>query len=149
MSLLEHSLVVKRSTLPRAGKGLFTRVFIPKNTIIAEYRGKVSTWKEVNHGDGSNGYLYYVNRNLVIDAKNHTKSKARYANDARGFEKIKGILNNSVYVEKDGKVYIQSKKDIPAGAEIFVDYGREYWETMRYNERIERHRQLQAAKARA
>ncbi|PZR24775.1 MAG: SET domain-containing protein-lysine N-methyltransferase, partial [Azospira oryzae] len=47
MALLEKHLYVKKSTLPGAGKGLFTKVFIPKGTRIIEYKGEVLTWKEV------------------------------------------------------------------------------------------------------
>jgi uncharacterized protein len=137
MALLEHSLVVKRSKLPGAGKGLFTKTFIPKHTLIAEYKGRLTTWKEVNGDHGSNGYLYYVNRKLVIDAMPYKKSKARYANDAKGRMKVKGIVNNATYVEKDSRVFIQSKKDIAPGEEIFVEYGPEYWEAIRFNEKLD------------
>ena len=96
MALLENQLVVKRSTLPQAGKGLFTKKIIPKGTRIVEYKGRVKTWKEAAHED--NGYIYYVSRNHVIDAHRYKKSLARYANDARGLQQIKGITNNSAYV---------------------------------------------------
>ncbi len=48
MALLEGQLIVKRSTLKGAGKGLFTTRDIPRGTKIAEYKGKVSNWKEVD-----------------------------------------------------------------------------------------------------
>lgn len=147
MAFFEDSLVVKKSTLPGAGKGLFTRVLIPRNSIIVQYKGRLSTWKEVQHDNGSNGYLYYVNRNLVIDARPYKKAKARYANDARGTRKINGVRNNAVYIEKDSKVFIQASKDIQPGEEILVNYGKEYWDTVRYNERISK--KEKAAKARS
>lgn len=136
----ETHLVVKRSTLPGAGKGLFTKKFLPKGTRITEYKGKITTWKEVNHSNGDNGYIYYVNRNHVINAAPYTKIKARYANDARGIARMKGLGNNSVYAEVDGRVFIESIKDIPAGSEIFVGYGKEYWEVIRYNKKLEERR---------
>jgi SET domain-containing protein len=138
MKLLENKLVVKRSTLPGAGKGLFTKVMIPKGTKVVEYKGTITTWKEVDHTEGENGYIYYVKRNYVIDARPHPKALARYANDARGLERIKGITNNSEYKEEGLKVFIVTKKDIPAGSEILVDYGQEYWKVIRYNMRLER-----------
>ncbi|WP_431210577.1 SET domain-containing protein [Puia sp. P3] len=46
MPLLEKQLVVKRSTLKGAGKGLFTTRDIPRGKKIVEYKGKVTTWKE-------------------------------------------------------------------------------------------------------
>ena len=133
MALLEKQLVVRRSTIPGSGKGLFTKEFIPKGTRIVEYKGKITTWKEVKHDNGSNGYIYYVTRNHVIDARTYTKALARYANDARGVQKIKGVTNNAVYAEDKLKVYIESTKDIPPGSEILVSYGKEYWDTIRYN----------------
>jgi SET domain-containing protein len=131
MALLEKQLVVKRSTLPGAGKGLFTKKFIPKGTRIVEYKGKISSWKDADHRNGGNGYIYYVKRYHVIDALPRPKALARYANDARGMNKVKGISNNADYVEDGLKVYIESTKDIPANSEIFVGYGKEYWDVIK------------------
>lgn len=133
MALLEKQLVVKRSTIPASGKGLFTKKFIPKGTRIVEYKGKITTWKEVEHNNGANGYIYYVTRNHVIDARTYTKALARYANDARGLQKIKGLLNNAVYVQDKLQVFIEAAKDIPANSEILVSYGKEYWDAIRHN----------------
>src|SRR5262245_4794336 len=110
MALLEKQLFVKRSTLPNAGKGLFTKKSIPKGTRIIEYKGKVRTWKEVQDEEGENGYIYYVKRSHIIDALKDKKSLARFANDARGLQRVKGITNNSEYVEDGLKVYIESAK---------------------------------------
>lgn len=137
MALLEKQLVVKRSGLPDAGKGLFTKKFIPKGTRIVEYKGRITTWKEVDHKKGDNGYIFYVKRNHVIDALPYPKALARYANDARGLTTIKGITNNCEYVEDGTRVFIEAKKDIPAGGELFVGYGKDYWDTIKKNKKIE------------
>lgn len=133
MALLEKQLVVRKSKIPNAGKGLFTRKFIPKGTWIVEYKGRVSTWKEVKDEDGKNGYIFYINRNHVIDGKPYLKALARYANDARGLVKIPGLSNNADYVTDGKRAYIEAKKDIPAGSEILVDYGKDYWKVIRAN----------------
>jgi SET domain-containing protein len=132
----QNHIEIKKSNLPGAGKGLFARNFIPKRTLITEYKGRIRTWAEVKQDKASNVYLYYVNRNHVIDARNYKKSKARYANDARGLQRIKGFFNNAVYIEKDGRVFIESARDIAPGEEILVSYGKEYWDAIRYNEKI-------------
>jgi SET domain-containing protein len=132
MALLEKQLEVKESTIPNSGKGLFTTEFIPKGTRIVEYKGRITTWKEVKN-DSGNGYIYTINNNHVIDAQKTLKALARYANDARGIVRVKGITNNCTYVNDGLKAYIESVKDIPAGAEIFVDYGKEYWDVVREN----------------
>jgi len=138
MALLEKQLYVKKSGIPGAGKGLFTKEFIPKGTRIVEYKGKRTVWKDVKDDDGKNGYLFYINRNNVIDALPATKTLARYANDARGMVRIKGVLNNSDYIIDGKKVFIEAAKDIPPKAEILVDYGREYWQVIRHNLKIDR-----------
>ena len=133
MALLEKHLTVNESTLPGAGKGLFTKKFIPKGTRIATYKGKVTTWKEADHRDGANGYIYYVKRTHVIDALPFKKALARYSNDARGLKRVKGITNNCHYVEEGVNVFIEAKKNIHPGEELFVHYGKEYWDAIRFN----------------
>lgn len=136
MPLYEKHLYVKKSTLPNAGKGLYTKVDIPKGEKIVEYKGKITSWKDVKDDDGKNGYIFYVKRYHVIDALPTPQHLARYANDARGLSKIKDIRNNCDYVTDGLKAYIESKKFIPAGSEIFVDYGPDYWKTIKENIRL-------------
>ena len=136
MALLEKQLLIKRSKIPGAGKGLFTKQFIAKGTRIIEYKGRITTWKEVLQGNDFNAYVYYVKRDYVIDAMLHKKALARYANDARGLSKIKGLTNNTKYVEDDKKVFMEAVKDIPACSEILVSYGKDYWNVVNKNERV-------------
>ena len=135
MPLLEKYLVVKHSTIPGAGKGLFTKKMIPRGTRIIEYKGKITTWKQVDHKDGFNAYIYYVNRNHVIDASAFKNSLARYANDAKGSKKIQSLKNNCLYVQDGMRVFIESKKEIPADSEILVGYGKEYWDVIHNNQK--------------
>lgn len=146
MALLEKQLKVKTSTLPNAGKGLFTLKPIPKGTRIVEYKGKASTWKDVEHNEGNNGYIYYVSRNLVLDAANDKTALARYANDARGLGRVKGITNNSEYVNEGKRVFIEAIKDIPANSEILVPYGPEYWQVIRHNIKIDKENEKERLK---
>jgi uncharacterized protein len=133
MPLLEKHLIIKRSTLKGAGKGLFTSKDIPKGTKIVEYKGKITTWKEVDDRKGLNAYIYYVNRNHVIDARTTKKEFARYANDAKGLLRSEGISNNCTYEIEGIKVYIKAMRKIPAGSELFVGYGKEYWDIIKEN----------------
>ena len=135
MALLEKYLVIKQSTLPGAGKGLFTKKAIPKGTRIVEYKGKITTWKEVDHLDGLNEYIFYINRNHVIDGSKHKKAFARFANDAKGSKKNSGLINNCKYVVDGSKVFLESKKEILPNEEILAGYGKEYWDTIRVNKK--------------
>jgi uncharacterized protein len=133
MPLLEKHLIVKRSTLKGAGKGLFTRKDIPRGRKIVEYKGRISTWKEVDARKGFNGYIYYVTRSHVIDARTTKEALARYANDAKGLSKTDSITNNCTYIIEGLKVYIKAMRNIPAGSELFVGYGKEYWDIIKEN----------------
>lgn len=147
MALLEKKMVIKKSTLPGAGKGLFTKVFIPKGTRMVEYKGEIVTWKEVEKmADDRNGYVFFFNNRYCIDAWKTKKGIAHYANDARGLVRVKGLTNNSEYVTEGKRCYIEATKDIPAGSEILVGYGAEYWQVIRYNLRLEQRNKEKAGK---
>lgn len=131
MALFEKHLVVKKSRLPNAGKGLFTKRDIPKGTRVVEYKGRIQPWRDVKDEDGINGYLMYINRNVVINGLNALKTLARYANDAGGLVRVKGIRNNSEFVSEGKRCFIEATRNIKAGEEIFASYGREYWTLIR------------------
>lgn len=138
MPLLEKHLIIKRSQLPKAGKGLYTKVPIKKGTRIAEYKGRIQPWREVKEQDGYNGYLMYITRNTVINALPAIKTLGRYANDAHGPSKIKGIHNNAEYISEGRRCFIEATRVIKAGEEILVGYGREYWTLIKKINRLKR-----------
>ena len=148
MALLEKYLFTKKSTLPGAGKGLFTKAFIPKGTRIVEYKGEILTWKEVEKmPDHRNGYVFYFTLKHVIDAWKTTRSVAHYANDARGISRVPEIRNNADYVTEGKRCFIEALRDLPAGTEILVDYGKEYWQVIRSNIREEQTKARKAGRA--
>ncbi len=127
MALLEKQLFIKRSQIPKAGKGLFTKEPISKGSYIVEYKGKVCAWKDIPVKRNINTYVYYINRNHVIDALPNKKALARYANDANGVNKVERLVNNSRFIVEDGRVFIIAKKNIVSYSEILVGYKREFW----------------------
>jgi hypothetical protein len=131
MPLFEKYLRIKKSKLPKAGKGLFTQIDIPKGKRVAEYKGKLRLWKEIKHLDGYNGYLMYITRNAVIDAQPYLKTFGRYANDANGLGKSPGLKNNCEYVSEGTKCYITSLRSIKKSEEILVGYGKDFWALQR------------------
>jgi len=110
MALLQKKLFIKTSGIPAAGKGLFTKELIRKGTRIIEYEGEITSWENILHIEQDtkiiNKYLYYLNRDHVIDAAGHPNALARYANDATGLRRFKGKVNNARYVEDNGRVFI-------------------------------------------
>ncbi len=129
------ALIVKRSQLPNAGKGLFTTKKIAKNEKIIEYKGEIIDWKEYEKrvAEDKDGYLFFISKKRCIDAFSTPEHKARYANDAAGLSRVKGLRNNSSYQIFGDKCFIVAEKNIEAGEEIFVNYTKEYWDCIRYN----------------
>ncbi len=133
--LIKRKLQVKKSTLPGAGKGLYALENIAKGEIVVEYTGEEIDWQEYKARVEKNqdGYLFFINWKKCIDAFHTPDALARYANDANGFSKVKGCRNNAVYKVMKGRAYIVATRKVMAGAEIFVDYSRDYWKAMEHN----------------
>lgn len=129
----EKDLFIKKSGLPGAGKGLFTHEPITAGELVTAYKGRASTWKKITQNETFNGYVFYISRNHVVDAMKTMQAMGRYANDAKGLNKIKGLRNNCEYIIRQKKVFIRAIRNIPAGAEILVDYGKEYWDVVKQN----------------
>ncbi|MDQ3049733.1 MAG: SET domain-containing protein-lysine N-methyltransferase [Bacteroidota bacterium] len=126
-------LKVKKSSLPGAGKGLFTPSDIKKGQIVCEYEGERITWKQAieRNDENKGGYVFFINNNNCIDAFHYKDTFGRFANDAAGVGRIDGFRNNSTYDIVKNKVFIRATRNIEAGSEIFVSYGRAYWNVMR------------------
>jgi len=130
------ALKVKTSLLPNAGKGLFTDKPIKKGEKVIEYLGEIIDWKEYEKRvlEDKDGYLFFINKKKCIDAYSTPEHKARYANDAAGLSRVKGLKNNADYeVFNNENCFIVARRDIEAGEEIFVNYTKEYWDCIRYN----------------
>ncbi len=126
------TLFIKTSTLPGAGLGLFAKVDFKKGDIITEYKGRRRTWAEVED-DADNYYIYHIDDDNVIDAQKQPGSFGRYANDATGLTRVPGIKNNAEYFEDDNRVYIRATRNIAAGNEVLVAYGKGYWKQVKEN----------------
>ena len=135
VNCMPPKLYLKKSGIPGAGKGLYTRELIKKGTYVIEYTGHIVTWKKVLEMQKftgiSNQYLYYLNRNHVIDASEFPETLARYMNDARGFSKKRGVVNNCKFTEKGKRVFIEAIRDILPQKEILISYGKEYWDIIK------------------
>ncbi len=127
------ALIVKTSRIPNSGKGLFTTKPIKKDSKVIEYRGEIIGYKEYRQRarKEQDHYLFYLRKELCIDALHTPQYKARYANDAMGFKRVKGLKNNCDYIIFEDKCFIVAARDIKAGEEIFVNYTASYWKSMR------------------
>lgn len=145
---MKENLEVKTSTIPNTGKGLFTNRDFKKGDFIVEYLGEIINEAECDKRAEKDqyGYIFYISKQNCIDAFHTPEHLARYANDAKGLTKIKGITNNASYEIHKKRGWIKAEKNIKAGAEIFVSYGAEYWKDIRYNIKLDEDRLKEAEK---
>lgn len=136
---MNEDLEVKESQIPGAGKGLFTKRDIKKGERIVEYLGEIITEAECDRRAEKDeyGYIFFISKKKCVDAFHTPNELARYANDAKGLTKVKGLKNNCCYTVYKNSGWILAEKDIKAGSEIFVSYGAEYWREIRYNIKLD------------
>jgi SET domain-containing protein len=131
MIISRKYLFIKKSKLPDAGNGLFTRILISKGDRIVEYKGRRELWKNVKHTDGYNGYLFRLDLATAINAEPYKKALGRFVNDASGLTRVKGLRNNAEYNIYGDRCYIEAIRSIKKGDEILASYGKEYWDLIR------------------
>jgi uncharacterized protein len=109
-------LEVKKS---KTGLGLFAMEPIKKGAKVIEYIGDKVTTDEANRRGGM--YLFELNSKWTIDGKSR-KNTARYINHA-----CEPFCNCEAEI-RNGRIWILAKKNIPAGDELFYDYGIEMFD---------------------
>jgi uncharacterized protein len=147
-----EDLEVKKSQIPGAGKGLYTKRDIKKGERFVEYLGEIITDAECDRRAEEHdqyGYIFYISKKKCVDAYHTPNELARYANDAKGLTKVKGITNNCCYTVYKNSGWIKAEKNIKAGDEILVSYGAEYWKDIRYNIKLDAEKAKAAAKEKA
>jgi len=126
---------VKKSQIPSAGDGLWAEKDFKRGEVIVKYDGDKITWKECERRNeaqkGHGCYYLYISKRKCIDAQYTLWAKGRYANDATGLSRVEGLRNNARYEIIKGEAYIKASRNIKAGQEILVSYGRSYWNTLK------------------
>ena len=119
----DMDFVVKKSTIPRAGKGLFSLVRIKAGETIGEYTGKILTDIQAeNEPYVTSDYLLWVCKNHYILGEGKLSNHTRYINHKTNGN---GCI---VATMRWKKARIEATKTIYPEQEIFFDYGDYYWE---------------------
>lgn len=114
---------IRTSTLPGAGKGLFTRVPIGEEETIGFYTGELITYEELAKGRFSGSdYLLGLTRHWLIAGEGPKAGYTRYINH---HAEPNALLITSTRWKTARFV---ATRDIAPGEEIFFDYGELYWE---------------------
>jgi hypothetical protein len=109
--------VVRRS--PIHGRGVFARVDIPKGERVIEYKARRITWAQADRwyaddeSKPSHTFLFTLDDKYVLDG-NKDANSARWINHS-----CKPNCESEIV---DGRIWIESIRNIKAGEELFYDY---------------------------
>ncbi|HYW55889.1 MAG TPA: SET domain-containing protein-lysine N-methyltransferase [Polaromonas sp.] len=102
------------------GKGMFAVQDLAEGETLIEYVGEVVTWKEAlrrhphDPKDPNHTFYFHIDEKHVIDAK-YGGNSSRWINHS--------CDPNCEADEDGGRVVIKALRNIPAGQELFYDYG--------------------------
>lgn len=119
MRLYTKYLRIRKSQL--SGRGVYTSCFIPKHRFVTIYSGER---KHINQVNVYNPYCVKISKNYVIVGN---KCIAGVMNDAKGPCQKPNCKNNVMLLKVGRHVFVYSLKNIPKEDELFVSYGKEYW----------------------
>ena len=136
----EYPFKIKNSTIPGAGKGLFSTSLINKHDLIHQkagyYGGKVVTAAVYNNSKSTYGVSLSGNKG-VMDGASTQSGLLRRANTKKrgqGGNNAKLIRVNQTALRPE-RIGAQATKRIPAGSEIFMGYGPGYLTAKRGNKK--------------
>jgi len=120
----QWKLKVKNSNIKKAGKGVFAKEDIPKESLIGLYEGEIT--KDSNK---LSLYSFEISPRYFIDAKDFPRCIIAMINDARNstFEYNCEFRMDDHKNIKKRKIYLYAIKDIIKGTELFANYGDDYW----------------------
>ena len=124
----EKKVVVKKSQI--SGMGVWSKVPIREGETVCYYSGQC-LGRSAMIGNTSD-YVLDLGDGWYLDGEKKFNCAGRYVNDSRG---LRGARNNAVYMSKctfdrelGFHVRVVATRYIPAGTEIFVGYGSDYWD---------------------
>jgi len=133
MRLRTKSLEVRKSTIPKAGLGLFARRSFRKGELVGYFKGElISDRKASSLKSPHQFYLIDLGKDNNLDVY-ESASLAKFANDAEGLVKVRSRKNNStIYACSNQQMaFISATQDIEANEEIFLEYGKDYWDVFK------------------
>ena len=125
-------LYISKSNISNSGLGVFTNIYIPKDTLIDEYYGTYTT--SLPGGE----YFFRIDEEGGINAIDLPRCYMGMLNDAsyrpiskRGLRKFTehSFVNNCYFkVDVYNKIVnIYSLINIEPNSELFISYGSDYW----------------------
>ena len=111
---------VRKSNIPGAGVGVFAKKDIKAGEDLGFYRGEWLNIDEFINENRNFTYTLGLSSGIFIDAEKNGYNWVSRVNTPRGTN-----MKTNIYWDNDGKVF--AKRNIKAGDELYVAYGRNYW----------------------
>lgn len=142
--MVPHSVEIKISSIPNAGRGVFAKEHLNSNMSLGEYKGRWISTKEFDSFPDEQkikGFEYGWEISDFRGNKNRPKGSRLRDKQAIGYIDARNetdgnflrFINHSdtddnvtAYQIKD-KIYYVTKKDIKAGEELLVNYGTRFF----------------------
>lgn len=124
----KYNLFIQKSNIEKAGRGVFTKEFIPNNTFLGYYEGEL-----INRKEATSNYCYELSENYFIDAFRTPRSIFSMINDAKwsdyeyNCEFVNEFENFKTTMDHNKLVGVYTIKDIKENEELLVSYGPGYW----------------------
>ena len=137
-SACPKSIRVAPSKIPGAGLGLYLMEAAKEKEWIARYSGEPLTKMECDRRRHSH-YRVQVHKNLYLDAEDPCHFEGRYINDARHSQYKTNARFAAGYgfniCASTGYVWVRiyATRAIKAGEELFIDYGKDFWDNVSQN----------------
>jgi hypothetical protein len=125
----EQGVKIEDSTIPHAGLGLFATRTLPANIKIQYGRPQdIVAGNVINQLYGAHGLEQYVACNHGGTLCSDSKSTGRWIDDPRNSNRNNARINVGT---RQGHPFanVVLTKQVTAGRELFVPYGRKFWRT--------------------
>ncbi len=126
--LSENDFEIRSSTIAGAGLGLFTRVPIRRGDTIGYYTGRVLTDADVEHEPYlSSLYLLWICKDHWIYGEGEGANHTRFINHDGRNPNLELIVSTRWKTARFSALCA-----LAPGAELFFDYGEDYWDAIGY-----------------
>jgi hypothetical protein len=116
---------VKKSTIPKAGEGLFAAADFGKEVDVCDYRGKIMTEAEVDRKYptmDTASYVLKLGKDRYVDATKPTSCFGRYACSTTGSGKKPNCRYKTSY-RYPNMAKITATRKVKKGEEFLASYG--------------------------
>ena|SRR3989338_11540433 len=139
------------SQIAGAGTGVYAKRDIPAGVIIGRYNGYNKKLEDVDYNEmvyaadiGDNkvrigsGISAIINDTVIL--RKLTPIETHYAQTYGIFPRHNGLEHNTQFIrtqlsaDKSPDIYIQTILPIKKGDELFIDYGKQYWQAVFSNQ---------------